>query len=295
MLCRLFYLILKDMLNIKTIAHLCLRIKVKQEILIRVASNMDKYCSLREKETKPGKRRLIANAKSELKAIQHKILHNLLYRIPISPYAHGAVPKHSAKTNAAVHCGRQYKFCMDLKSCFPNVPSSRIRRLYEEILGCSPIVAQTLTNLTTFNYELAQGFPTSAALVNILCIPLDKNIYEYVYPKGLRYSRYIDDITISGSFISEKTRANLRQIVTRNAFFLNMKKETFNTGHSAGIVTGLNTDSIKPIVPRQYKKNLRAAEYNLQRQDKTTMAKDALKSSNLSILGKKQYIKAIEG
>lgn len=282
------------MLNIRTIEHLCLHIHVKDEILIHISENMDKYCSLKEKETKPGKKRLIASARRELKVIQSRILHNLLYKIPISPHAHGAVPKRSAKTNAAVHSGQRCKFCMDLKSCFPNIPSSRVRRLYEETLGCSPVVAQTLTNLTTFNYELAQGFPTSAAIVNIICIPLDKNIHKYIQPKGLKYSRYIDDITISGAYISDKTKERVRDIVTRNAFILNTEKETFSTGTCASTVTGLNVDGKKPIVPHRYKKNLRAAENNLQKQEEKMTNEIDLKKQARSISGKKQYIKNIE-
>lgn len=280
------------MLNIKTIEHLCLRIYVKDDILVHIANNMDKFCFLKEKEPKPGKKRLIASAKRELKVIQSRILHHLLYKIPISPYAHGAVPQRSAKTNAAIHSGQRCKFCLDLKSCFPNISSARVRRLYEETLGCSPIVAQALTNLTTFNFELAQGFPTSAALVNILCTPLDENIYKYICQKGLKYSRYIDDITVSGDFISEKTKARIREIVTRNIFILNTDKELFSTGDSAAIVTGLNTNGKKPIVPRPYKRNLRAAENNLQKQEDNAID---IKKQARSIVGKKQYIKTIEG
>ena len=283
------------MLNIKTINHLCLRIYVEDKILVHIAGNMDKFCFLKEKETKPGKIRLIARAEKALKIIQVRILQNLLYKIPISPHAHGAVPGRSAKTNAAVHSGQRCKFCMDLKSCFPNIPSSRIRRLYEETLGCSPIVAQALTNLTTFNYELAQGFPTSAALVNIICIPVDENIYKYIQPKGLKYSRYIDDITVSGDYISDRTKERIREIVLRNSFILNSDKEIFNTGDCASVITGLNADGQRPVVPRPYKRNVRAAENNLHKKKEKPVPNVDLKKEERSIVGKKQYIKNIEG
>ena len=66
-------------------------------------------------------------------------------------------------------------------------------------MGYSESLSKTLTALTTFEYRLPQGAPTSPTLSNIVMEPIDKEIMDYANANGLVYSRYADDITVSGS------------------------------------------------------------------------------------------------
>ena len=201
------------MLNIWKKEHLAQRISIALGTLEQVAENIASYCAIKSKVTKKGKVRDVAQAEPSLKFIQRSILDNLLARIPISPDVHGAVPERSSKTNATIHSGKRCVFGLDLKACFPNIHSSRVRKLFEETLCCSPPVASLLTRLTTFDYHLTQGFSTSAALLNLMCAPLDEKIRNFIAPKELSYSRYIDDITISGEFITENKRDRIRELI----------------------------------------------------------------------------------
>lgn len=280
------------MLNIWKKEHLAHRLNISLESLEKVAGNIESHCTIKPKITKKGKVRDVAQTEPLLKFIQRRILDNLLTPIPLSPYAHGAVSERSSKTNAMAHCGKRCVFGIDLKSCFPNIHSSRVRKLFEETLGCSPAVASLLTRLTTFDYHLTQGFSTSAALLNLICLPLDEKIQEFIAPKGLSYSRYIDDITISGDFITEDTRERIRALIQEEGLILNHKKDFFSKGEKAAIVTGLNVNAANPLVPREYKRNLRAAKHNIL----TKPAPDAhaAEKAARSVKGKEEYIKYIE-
>jgi hypothetical protein len=280
------------MLNIWKKEHLAQRLNITLESLEQVAENIDSYCTIKQKPTKKGKIRNVAQTEPLLKFIQRSILDNLLSPIPISPDAHGAVEGRSSKTNAVVHSGKRCVFGLDLKSCFPHVHSSRVRKLFEERLGCGPVVASLLTRLTTFDYHLTQGFSTSTSLLNLMCAPLDEKIREFIAPKGLSYSRYVDDITVSGDFITEGTRDRIRALIQKEGLILNHKKEFFSNGEKAAIVTGLNINTDKPLVPREYKRNLRAAKHNALA--KPVSDKDAAEKEVRSIKGKEQYIKYIE-
>lgn len=280
------------MLNIWKKQHLALRLNISLDTLEMVAGDIDSYCTIKSKTTKKGKIRDVAQTNSLLKFIQRSILDNLLTSIPISLDAHGAVPGHSSKTNAAVHAGNKCVFGIDLKSCFPKIHSSRVRKLFEENLRCSPAVASLITRLTTFDYHLTQGFSTSATLLNLMCLPLDAKIKEFVVPKRLVYSRYIDDITISGDFITENTRGRIRELIMAEGFVLNRKKEFFSRGCLPAIVTGLNVNGDKPKVPRSYKRNLWVAKHNVRRQPMLSTA--SFEKSMRSIKGKEQYIRYIE-
>jgi RNA-directed DNA polymerase len=203
---------MNNMLNIRSVKHLALRLGISKELLLLVYDHIDTFCTMEEKETKNGKKRKIAYASKKLKRIQRAILDNLLSTIPVHTAAHGATKGHSSKTNAAIHSGNKFVLCFDLKSCFPNIHSSRVRKMFEEQLGCSPDVSTILTRLTTFKYHLAQGFPTSPAILNIICAALDEQIMRFVSIKNLAYTRYIDDITVSGNFISGYTRKRIREV-----------------------------------------------------------------------------------
>ena len=281
------------MLNIWKKEHLAQRLNIALAALEQLAEDIDSYCTIKPRPTKKGKIRDVAQTKPLLKFIQRSILDNLLTPIPINQDAHGAVPERSSKTNAIVHSGRRCVFGIDLKSCFPNIHSSRVRKLFEDALGCSPDVACLLTRLTTFDYHLTQGFSTSAALLNLMCIPLDEKIRAFISPKDLNYSRYVDDITISGDFITEGTRDRIREIIQEEGLTLNRKKEFFSKGEKAAIVTGLNVSGDKPKVPRSYKQNLRAARHNAVA--RPPQSKIEVEKAIRSIAGKDQYINYIEG
>lgn len=281
------------MLNIWKKQHLAQRLNISLDTLEAVAGDIASYCTIKPKPTKKGRIRDVAQTEPLLKFIQRSILDNLLTPIPISSDAHGAVPGHSSKTNAIVHAGKRCVFGIDLKSCFPNIHSSRVRKLFEETLDCSPTVASLLTRLTTFDYHLTQGFSTSAGLLNLMCMPLDEKIRKFIAPKGLHYSRYIDDITISGDFITESTRDRIRELIQGEGLTLNRKKEFFSSGEKSSIVTGLNISGDKPKVPRSYKRNLRAAKHNMAKKPPTDSV--TAEKEMRSIKGKEQYIKYIEG
>lgn len=281
------------MLNIWKKEHLAQRLHISLVTLEQVAGGIDSYCTIKPKKTKKGKIRDVAQTTGLLKFIQRSILDNLLTPIQISPDAHGAVPGRSSKTNATIHSGQRYVFGIDLKSCFPNIHSSRVRSLFEERLGCSPSVSGLLTRLTTFDYHLTQGFSTSAALLNLICISLDEKIRQFLPAGKFNYSRYIDDITVSGSFIAENTRDRIREIILSEGLVINHKKEFFSRGEKAVIVTGLNIHESQPKVPRSYKRQLRAAKHNALA--KPTSNRIEAEKIIRSIRGKEQYIEYIEG
>ncbi|NMC49228.1 MAG: RNA-directed DNA polymerase [Desulfovibrio sp.] len=183
------------MLKIKSLTHLAKRLHIDIETLRNTAEHIHDHCSLKQIKTKKGKVRPIVKASNILKKIQKQIYKILLCKVPIHPSAHGAVHGRSSKTNALKHCGQRYTYCLDLQSCFSNIHSSRVRRLFEEMLECSPDVSTLLTKFTTYNYQLAQGFSTSTAILNILCINMDCSIEKYISNIGLAYTRYVDDIT----------------------------------------------------------------------------------------------------
>jgi RNA-directed DNA polymerase len=77
-----------------------------------------------------GRFRLIEVPKPRLKAVQRRILHEILDRIPPHPAAHGFRPGRSVRTFAEPHVGRAIVWRTDLKDFFPSVALSRVHAIF---------------------------------------------------------------------------------------------------------------------------------------------------------------------
>ena len=171
---------------------------------------------------KTGGTRAISAPMPRLKKAQNWLLENLLYKVPIHEAAHGFVPKKSIVTNAQLHVGQETVINLDLKNFFPTFDYRRVKGLFKS-LGYSPQMATLFALLCTEpdmdeveldgktyfvtkgERFLPQGAPTSPAITNIMCRQLDRRMAGLAQKMGVVYSRYADDMTFSGSGLSNKT------------------------------------------------------------------------------------------
>ncbi len=182
-----------------------------------------------------GGMRLIEAPKSRLKAIQRKILHEILNRVPPHSSAHGFCRGRSTKTFAAPHVGQEAVLRLDLKDFFHSVPVPRIGALFRR-LGYPSTVSWLLQGFCTTSlspslagkpYEdlpwqqrkrlegkhLAQGAPTSAQLANLCAWRLDCRLDGLARRFGLSYTRYADDMAFSGPYSLAQRRDFLEALV----------------------------------------------------------------------------------
>ncbi len=234
---------------------------------------------------KSGGERLISAPMPKLKAVQHWLLENVLYQVPLHQAAHGFVPNRSIVTNAQQHCGKELVINMDLKDFFPSVSYRRVRGLFQA-LGYSGQIASILgllcTEAETQEYvldgktyyiatserRLPQGAPTSPAITNILCHRLDRRLDGMARKLGFTYTRYADDITFSGSgeavqFLT-KILWRSRKIIESENFVLHPEKLRIMRKGQHQEVTGLTVNE-KPMVPRENMRRFRALLHQVER------------------------------
>ncbi|MGN6439404.1 MAG: reverse transcriptase domain-containing protein [Agriterribacter sp.] len=165
---------------------------------------------------KSGGKRLISAPMPRLKNVQYWILQHILYKVAIHPQANGFVPGKSIVSNATPHIGKAVVVNTDVKDFFPSVSFKRVKGLFEK-LGYSNKIATILSLLCTEpateevlldgkkyfvqkgERVLPQGAPTSPAITNILCFRLDKRLSGVALKFNCSYTRYADDITLSGT------------------------------------------------------------------------------------------------
>lgn len=154
-----------------------------------------------------------------VRAVQRRLLSQLLGRLAPHEAAFGHAPGRSVVEHAARHAGQGRVLRFDLRDFFSHVRAARVHALFTT-LGYSTAVARSLTGLCTTSApeawlrqqsrlnglqrqclrdaHLPQGAPTSPALANLCAFGLDTRLSGLAAAFGARYSRYADDLVISG-------------------------------------------------------------------------------------------------
>jgi len=168
--------------------------------------------------------------------LQRKIYDHILCKVPLLPCAKGGVLGSSPIDNSALHTNKAVVFKMDIAQCFPSIKPARVLAIFQS-LGFGPEAAGLLTKLTTWRNELPQGVPTSNALTNLALVRVDWRISRACEIHGLTYSRWVDDLTVTGSLRLLKLRCMCQRIVQDEGFQLKPEKTKTELAHQRQTVT----------------------------------------------------------
>jgi hypothetical protein len=178
----------------------------------------------------------------------------LLPKLHPSSYSHGGVPGRSIISNALQHRDSIYAYSIDISGFFPSIHYHRVYDLFVNRFRCSPDVARICTRLCTHDYHLAAGLPTSPILANQLLDRVDRRIGGACKSANLVYTRFVDDITISGSFDLEDSGIMrlVRKIVIQDGFMLSSTKQVSGKIADGFAITGIRIKRGKLDVRKQY-------------------------------------------
>ncbi len=195
------------------------------------------HCQLWPKRS--GGWRLLEVPAPYLMPLQRRLLGALLNQVPVHEAAHGFMPGGSVVQHAQAHLGQAVVLKFDLRDFFSTVRAARVHALFTT-LGYPDGVARALTALCTTatpepvlqrwheqgslswqqrqrlrDPHLPQGAPTSPALANLCAFKLDLRLAGLATSLGARYTRYADDLVLSGP-------AHLRRATPRIAAWVAM-------------------------------------------------------------------------
>ena len=177
---------------------------------------------------KPGKTREVLNVTGPLRRVQESLHRRLLApNHKPSYYSHGGVRGRSIKTNVDQHVDSIFLKTSDIANFYPSVHYTRVYELFVDRFGCSPDVARICTKLCTYRHHLAQGLITSPILADCLMNSADRRIGIMCSRNGLVFTRYVDDITLSGSYpiVSGSFPKLVKEIIGSCGFKLNTSKD----------------------------------------------------------------------
>ncbi|MDP2364849.1 MAG: reverse transcriptase family protein, partial [Ignavibacteria bacterium] len=154
----------------------------------------------------------------------------------------GFVKTKSIVTNATIHLGAGLIINIDLKDFFYSIKKNNISdALNSQPFNFSNDLADLLSSIATKENYLPQGSPLSPIISNIVANKLDKNLSEFCLRKGIKYSRYADDMTfsITNGRIEDEDIMNIRKEIELSGFQFNEKKYKIKRKNKCLAVTGI--------------------------------------------------------
>lgn len=178
----------------------------------------------------------------------------------VSDFATGFEKNKSIKNNAQIHLNQECVINIDIANFFPSIDMQKVYKIFRKA-GYSKSVAYCLALVCTDDNKLPQGAPTSPRLANIYCKKLDCRMNGLCKKYNARYSRYADDITISGNKNIKNCLKIVNNIIQEEGFTLNDRKTRIQKKGQRQEVTGLNLNSGKVTIPKKYKRELEQEIY----------------------------------
>lgn len=198
-----------------------------------------------------------------LKDVQRRIHRRILSRITLQPGVHGGVRGRSPKINAAEHAAQELVVKVDVRKCFDKIRHHAVHQSLRE-RGWGREVSYLITRLVTRQGAVPQGAPTSTSVANaVLDLPVDRAITELAFGNAVRYTRWVDDITLSGTGARDMINPVARALSTRRLRIHRKAKLVIAPRSQPQVVTGLTVNSGRPSVPRAARDRVRTAIFQL--------------------------------
>lgn len=196
--------------------------------------------------------RLIAQPSRELKVLQRYLLESWLAALPVHPSAAAYVKGRNIYENAHAHRSAKSILKLDFESFFPSI---RVRdwRNYSKnhpAPWAGEGDAARIVNILFWGQRsktptcLSIGAPTSPMISNLMMFDLDAQFYDKACEEGLVYTRYADDITVSGGAVEQLVefeafiRERLKNSKSPKLKINEAKRGVFTSGRKK-MVTGL--------------------------------------------------------
>jgi hypothetical protein len=269
--------------------------------------------------------RLLEQPKARLKAIQRRLLRELLVHIPAHGAAHGFVPGRSVIGHAAAHAGAPAILRFDVEDFFVSLAAGRVYGILRTA-GYSEAVAHTLTGLCTNAVppgvwadipvphdpelqrahallgrrlaapHLPQGAPTSPLLANLCAFSLDRRVAGLAAELGATYTRYADDLVLSGdrglARHAQRTTTTVRAIVADEGLRLNARKTQVMTAAGRQRVAGVVVN-VRPNVARDEYDRLKAILHNAARDGAQSQNRDHHADFRAHLQGRIAWVAAL--
>lgn len=226
----------------------------------------------------------------QTKRVQRAILRDIDAVLTFLPCVMGYRRGTSILDNARAHLGNDYLIRYDLADFFDHITKARVKAVLKS-KNFSQRFIRVVIKWCIYKNKLPQGAPSSPILSNAVCMSLDSRMMTLTKKIRAVYTRYADDIVISGEANIMGYQNVYRRIIRTEHFTINQHKTKITALHtdrvhsdalnfrhllSHHIVTGLavyaNRITVRPDQIRRMRKELiQGSKYGIDQLSKHTI------------------------
>ncbi|WP_417499746.1 reverse transcriptase domain-containing protein [Methylophaga sp.] len=220
---------------------------------------------------------------------------------------HSFIKDKNTLTAVSAHAENKYFFLTDIASFYQNIKKDDVKNILlrdQELIPISDIAEHLdfLSEITTYDDSLPVGYPTSPELSNAFLYDFDCAIKAFCDSESLVYTRYADDIIISGQRFEELS--SLKQIVQEalhqhasDLMYLNEQKTLITSlGNKVKILGLVILPNGQITIDKKYKTKLETLLY-FYSNDKTKYAdylKHTMDGKERSLFGLLHYANSVD-
>jgi len=177
-----------------------------------------------------------------------KELNDFLKGFPLPDCMYGGIQGRNNTLNALQHTGNTNFLTIDLKNFFGNITNSCI---HQTLINCGLTwsEARIITRLTTFNYSLPQGAPTSTILSNLAFASCASTLEIFCKDRNITFTVFVDDLTFSSTRYFKHYTDQILKILFNNGFYVNQKKIHYRKNCCE--ITGLLVKNGRLYLPKE--------------------------------------------
>ncbi|MGE6401002.1 RNA-directed DNA polymerase [Bacillus mycoides] len=250
-------------MNSDALYNLSQQMDTKYPIITDVLRNKKHHYNQLDAKKRNGKIRKLYSPSKILKYYQKWIATEILSKTMIHECCTAYQKGISLNENLIPHQKHMYFLCVDIEDFFQSINFKRILHLFKKLTNDTQM-AYSLSELCTLHKTLPQGAVTSPVLSNAVNYRLDKRIHGYAKKHGLVYTRYADDITISGNDMGAIKSAyyTVKCIIESEGYKFNKEKTRILKPGVKRKVTGLLINEEQEIrIGREKYRELRSMIY----------------------------------
>jgi hypothetical protein len=254
---------------IRSVGALSKALGVSKELVLEQAECASSRYRLAKPIVKPdGSIRQPFDALHPLKGIHGKIKTAIFYKVVFPLYLTGSLRGRNYRVNAALHAGAKIVICEDIEGFFPATSAALVRQIWQQVFKFPDEVANLLTLLTTKDGFLPQGAITSSYLANLAFWKDEPILQAKMAEKGITYSRYVDDVTISSkTFLSNEQQseaiARVYGMLAKAGYRAKRRKHEVFTDKRPMFTTKLMMNK-RPALKPDERSNIRTAVFQLE-------------------------------
>ncbi|UJB18505.1 MULTISPECIES: reverse transcriptase family protein [Lysobacter] len=268
--------------SISSLTNLCDALSITIHELNGALALSDDQKYLRSTTPKPdGSLRIVHNPHRLLRKVQRRLNSRIFSNSAVvtwPDYVYGSIPNQIDVGGAIVekdyiacarvHCGAKSMLKMDIKDFFNNVHEEAVRDIFLRFFKYSKEVSDALTSICTFEGGLVQGALTSSYIANLCLFDVEDSAVERLRRKKLRYTRLVDDITVT-STIANYDFSFAKDVITTTLVDKDLpvnerKTRVLYISSEPLTVHGLRVNYKEPRLPAKEVARIRSAVRNVE-------------------------------